>query len=167
MSEMYEPQTYETPQPPTPSLREPNPLLGTVGAMLFSLAGVALYVIVYQMGIIAGIIGFAIFWLAQFGFGLFGGCKGNVPMSGFVVCIVVTVVMLIVAEFVALTISTQNYLADEGYYLTLSQTAEAVLETIQNDSAALGDVVSDLAFSFLFAGAAIASHIAQNKKKAG
>jgi len=174
MSEMYEPQTQDTsvytPQVqepvPTQPLSDPNPLLGTVGAILFSLAGVALYVIIYQLGIIAGIVGFVIFWLAQFGFGVLGKCKGNVPMSGLVVSIVVTAVMLIVAEFIAVTLSTQSVLADEGFVLSLTETAELVMETFKTDSEASGVIMSDLIFSFIFAGVAIVSHIVQKRKKA-
>ena len=165
---MFEPQntpieTYESQQ--NPIEQRTNPLLGIIGALLFSLGGVALYVIVYQLGFIAGIVGFAIFWLAYRGFDLFGKCKGQFSVTGLAVAIVVTIVMLLAAEYASLVVTIYREMPSMGFELTISESIDVVNEMLKEDAEIRGDVIGDLAFSFIFAAASIISHIVQMKKQ--
>lgn len=73
-----------------------NPFLGVVGAVIGALLGAALWVILYQIGIIASIAGIAIVYCA---------CKGYVMLSksgrigGIITAIVISVLVLVATVF--------------------------------------------------------------------
>lgn len=89
-------------QPQYTSTKKGNMFTGLIGALLGSLIGVALWVLIYQFGYIAGIAGLAIFIFAVKGYFLLGG---KPEMKGFVLCILLTIVMIFVAEHVGLGVS--------------------------------------------------------------
>lgn len=73
-----------------------NPALGVVGAIVGALLGAALWVVIYQFGIIASLAGIAI---------VFCACKGYIMLSksnklgGIIIAIAISVLALLAAHF--------------------------------------------------------------------
>lgn len=76
--------------------------LGIIGALIGSLLGAALWVLIYQVGYIAGIAGIAIFLGAMKGYSILGK---NVDRKGVVICALITVVMVFLANDFSLRLS--------------------------------------------------------------
>ena len=136
--------------------KKPNILLGIIGAFLFSIVGVAVFFGVYQLGYIAGICGFLIYWFASFGFGLFTGTKKTMTTSRLVTSILVMIVMIFVANFACITYDIIKALneAYAEYGLSIKASVGEAVELIPlvlEDSGAAGEVYGNLAFSYLFA----------------
>lgn len=89
--------------------------LGIIGALIGSLLGAALWVLIYQGGYIAGIAGIAIFMGAMKGYSILGK---NVDRKGVVVCILITIVMIFLANEVAIRLAV--YLAAEEQHMHMS-----------------------------------------------
>lgn len=125
---------------------------GIVGAFLFSLGGVALYFILYQLNYIAGLVGFVTFSLANLGYGVFTGTKGRPSMKGAVVSIIVTVIMLAAAEFICLGYLVYKELGKE-WGLTFFESLKITPDVISY-SEMWGDVALELGLCYLLAGIA-------------
>lgn len=91
-----------------------NVAAGIVGALLFSLIGVALYFGIYQLGFIAGICGFVIFVLANFGYGLFCGNKNSVSIARILTAIIMTIIMIFLAEYICAAFEIFMAFKEEG-----------------------------------------------------
>lgn len=126
-----------------------NILSGAVGAFLFSLIGAALYFVLYQVNIIAGLSGLVIFVLANFGYGIFSGTKNKTSVAGLVVSIVTTVVMIFLSEYLCLSYEIFKAYSD-GYGITFFDAIRITPEFLK-ESDVLSAVLTDLAFSYLFA----------------
>lgn len=140
------PETAAAPEAPV----HENMANGIVGAFLFSLGGVALYFILYQLNYIAGLVGFATFALANLGYGVFTGTKGKNSMKGVIVSIVVTVIMIAVSEFICLGYIVHQELGKElglSFFGSLKITPEVITY-----SEMWGDVALELGLCYLLAG---------------
>lgn len=78
-----------------------NRATGMIGAVIGSLLGVVLWVVLYEMNFIAGIAGLAMLLFALKGYQLLGG---TVDTAGVVICVIISVLMLLVAENVTLIV---------------------------------------------------------------
>lgn len=134
-----------------------NILLGIIGAILFSLIGAAIYFVIYQLGIVAGICGFAIFYLSYLGYRLFAGIKKQTSIVGLVVAVILTIVMILVAEYSSLIFAVYNEL--KGFGITLSEAVDLTFKTMEDPEVSEA-VTGDLVFAYIFGFAAIISHIA-------
>ena len=132
-----------------------NILAGVVGAFLFSLIGGLLYFVIYQVGVIAGICGLAIFVLANFGYNLFAKGNKNTIVS-LVVSIVMMIVMIFLAEYVSLSFEIFQTFKDEG--ITIFDAIRATPEFLAEPE--IGNAVAgDLAFAYIFGFIASISNI--------
>ena len=91
--------------------REENVFAGVVGAFLFSLAGGALWYLLYQVGFLAGISGIVGVFAAVRGYSFFA--KGQ-SVKGVVISIVVAVLVLILAWY--LCMATDVYKVHQEWY---------------------------------------------------
>ncbi|MDL2273363.1 hypothetical protein LJC34_02255 [Oscillospiraceae bacterium OttesenSCG-928-G22] len=89
----------EAQERPENKKRRGNVFTGILGGLIFSLAGVALWVIIYQLGFIAGIAGVAMMGLVVKGYELFGG---NMSRGAAFLCFLLSLVMILVAHNVAI-----------------------------------------------------------------
>ena len=97
-------QAYPSPETPqvqpgvsaVPLAPDENVLAGIVGSFLFALIGAVLWFVVYQIGIIAAICGLVTVICAINGYRIFAR---NLSMEGIVISIVISVVMIAVAEY--------------------------------------------------------------------
>lgn len=94
----------------TNQVRE-NVLAGTVGALLFSLVGGALWFVLYQVGFLAGISGLVGVICAIKGYAIFS--KGE-SLKGVVIAIICAVVMMILAWYLCLSMDV--YYAYQEWY---------------------------------------------------
>ena len=149
---------------PTPVVSAPpesadgngNIVAGVVGAFLFSLVGAALYFILYQIGIIAGVSGLVMFVLASFGYGLFAKTKNKACVAGIVSAVIATLVMLFVAEYVCVAYDIFSVYQEYGvtFFEALRATPEFLAEPEISEA-----VIGDLAFAYLFGLIAVISNV--------
>lgn len=133
-----------------------NILAGVVGAFLFSLIGGLLYFVIYQIGVIAGICGLAIFVLANFGYGLFAKTKNKSSMVGLIVSIIATIVMIFLAEYFCISFEIFNVYKDQG--INIFDAIRATPEFLAEPE--IGEAVAgDLAFAYIFGFIASISNI--------
>lgn len=85
--------------------------LGIIGALI----GAALWVLIYQIGVIAGLAGIAIFLGAMKGYSILGK---NVDRKGVVVCVLITIVMIFLANEFSIRLAV--YLAARGQHAHMS-----------------------------------------------
>lgn len=132
-----------------------NILAGIVGAFLFSMIGGLLYFVIYQIGVIAGICGLAIFVLANFGYNLFAKGNKNTIIS-LIVSIVMMILMIFLAEYVSLSFEIFQTFKDEG--ITIFDAIRATPEFLAEPE--IGEAVAgDLAFAYIFGFIASISNI--------
>ncbi len=135
-----------------------NIAAGIVGAFLFALIGAALYFGLYQIGFIAGICGFVMFILANFGYGLFCGSKNSVSTARIITCIVITVIMIALAEYLCLSFELFNVFREEGEPISFT-TALRMIPYVIGDKEVLGPVVLELLFAYGLSAVAIVSNV--------
>jgi|GEM_PF-817371 len=121
--------------------------MGILGAFLFSILGAAIYCIMYQLGVIAGIAGFMTFLLASYGYRTFAKTKSKISMVSTVTSIVLSLIMLFMAEYLSLSIDVFSVAKDEGY--TFFESMIIVPAILEDDSEIAAAVVGDLVFAYL------------------
>ncbi|MBQ2668968.1 MAG: hypothetical protein IJF56_10115 [Clostridia bacterium] len=88
-----------------------NVLAGIIGALLFSLAGGALWFILYQVGFLAGISGLVAVICSIKGYALFSKKES---LNGVVISIVIAVLMMVLAWYLCLSLDV--YRAYQEWY---------------------------------------------------
>ena len=79
--------------------------LGIIGAILGTLIGSVLWVVLGQVGFIAGIAGYVIVFCGMKGYGILGR---ELSKAGIVICVILSFLMIAGAEFVSLAITIYN-----------------------------------------------------------
>ena len=140
-----------------------NMAAGIVGALFGSLLGVICWVLIYQLGYIAGITGFVMVVCCMKGFELLGGKLNRV---GVLLSILIAIVMLFAAEYLCVGIEIYKAFRDISdvsimqairaipFYLTDSPVAEELRN----------GMLRDLAMGYVFAILASISFIRQSLK---
>lgn len=95
-----------------------NLLLGVIGALFASLLGVGLWVLIGQVGFVAGIAGFVMLKLALGGYQKLGG---SLDKKGAVICLIITAGMITGANLLDYAVSmTRAYFQYEASFETLA-----------------------------------------------
>lgn len=149
LNETSEPAFNETvPAGTTPvaaAAAEPAPehvLAGIGGAFLFSLGGVLIYTLIYQLGFIAWITITIMFALATLGYRIFCGNRQTKSLASGLVPILITIIMMFVSEYVAVVVFC--YGSWKEYGVTLMETAKLVPQIFMEDPEARADILKDL-----------------------
>ncbi len=141
-------QMYQQPlrQPQTPA--QENVGMGVLGALLLSLAGIAIYIGIYQLGYIIFASGIIMFNFCLFGYNKFSHANSNLEYSkkGVLICGIITLFGMIFAEYVALGIEILKAYKDYGATLWTSMTS---VPSFLADSEVLWSALGDIAISFL------------------
>ena len=145
----------EQPVAPAAPVRE-NIVAGAVGAFLFSLIGVALYVLIYQANIISGICGLVIFVLASFGYGVFARTKNRSSVPNIVVSVIVMAAMIFISEYICISLEIYKVYSDIG--ITFFDAVSSVPEFLSIPEIR-SDFLKELAWAYLFGCAVSASYI--------
>lgn len=93
-------------------VKNENVLLGILGALLGSIAGVVIVVLLSQIGFIASIAGLA---MGICTLKLYEKFAGTISKKGVIICIVIMVLMTVLAENIAFSIKVLNELSEKGY----------------------------------------------------
>ena len=120
-----------------------NMLLGIIGALAGVLLGAVLWVILGQVGFIAGIAGYAIVFCGMKGYGMRGRVLSK---KGIVICILLSIVAVVGAEMVSLAIIAFNEL-NEVYDITLGD-AFRLLPDLMKEPELAGAVAKDLIIGY-------------------
>lgn len=118
-------------------------LLGIIGALAGVLLGAVLWVILGQVGFIAGIAGYAIVFCGMKGYGMLGRVLSK---KGIVICILLSIVAVVGAEMVSLAIIAFNEL-NEVYDITLGD-AFRLLPDLMKEPELAGAVAKDLIIGY-------------------
>ena len=109
-------------------------------AAVCALGGVALWVIIGMVGFIAWIAGFAIAWLARWGYTKANGKPDKLAIAG-----IVTITILFSALGMLITYVLNVYMAAEGM-LTLMESVPMLFELLANEAEFMAGFIKDLAF---------------------
>lgn len=141
-----------------------NYALGILGAFLFSLGGVFVYIVLYQLNIIAGISGFLMFVLAQLGYGLFTKTNKRVTIAGMITAVVMMLIMIPVAEYFSIAYVVFAEVKDYGF--TLADSIALVPEVFKEPgmpAAAAKELLMAYAFGVFAIAGYVATFIKQRK----
>ncbi len=124
--------------------RKENPLPGIIGAVLGVLIGSALWIAIAQIGFIAGIAGLAIVFCGMKGYEVLGG---KLSKKGIVICIILSCLVILGAEFVSLAIAVYREM-NKMYELTFTEALSWMPEVIQRPQTIV-IIVKDLVVGYL------------------
>lgn len=79
--------------------KQENVGMGVLGAVLFSIAGGALWVLLDRVGFLAGISGYVAFLCATKGYAIFAGKQSK---KGIIISVIASIVMMLIAAYVCL-----------------------------------------------------------------
>lgn len=133
-----------------------NYVAGIIGASVCGLLGAALYVLLSALGFIAGISGFVAFIAAYFGYKKLAGVDNSV--TGIVVSVIVTLLMLIVGEYLSLGWAIYDTAKDAGASLSLMDAIKEVPEYLSY-SEVMSAVVKDLVIGLFLTALATVSQV--------
>lgn len=125
------------------AVRKENPLLGIIGAVFGVLIGSALWIAIAQIGFIAGIAGLAIIFCGMKGYEILGG---KISKKGIVICIVLSCLVILGAEFVSIAIAVYGEM-NKLYELTFTEALSWLPEVIQRPEVIAG-IIKDLAVGY-------------------
>ena len=124
--------------------KKENLPLGLIGAVIGILLGSVLWVLIGQIGFIAGIAGYAIVFCGMKGYQLLGN---KLSKTGIIICIVLSFLAIIGAEVVSLGITAYRELS-EYYSLTLGESFSLLPELLKEPEL-VGAVAKDLAIGYI------------------
>ncbi len=133
-----------------------NYFLGILGAFLFSLGGVAVYFGFYQLNFISGISGWIMFILARFGYGVFTKTAKKITVASMITAIVITVVMIFVAQYISVAFIIFSEFKDLG--ITFMDAFVATPDFLAEPDI-MRPFLSDLGFAYLFSLLGIAGNV--------
>lgn len=125
-----------------------NVAAGIVGAFIFSVLGVVLYFIFYQIGIIAGICGLVMFVLANYGYHSFARPQNKASLTGAIVSVIAMAVMIFVAEYACLTYEVIKQYKEIGNSVGIIDAIQITANLLQ-DTEVAGAVAEDLGFAYI------------------
>ena len=143
-----------------PPIKDVNLPLEIVGSLIGSVIGIAVWVLIYQLGYVAGITGFIMAVCAFKGYELLGG---RIDKKGVYIAIIISIIMLAVAEMICLGIEIHALYSD--YYAISFFDAMSVVPSFLGESEIMGAVLGDLGFGYVFMAVASFSYIRNIQKR--
>ncbi|MDE6742876.1 MAG: hypothetical protein K2J95_03240 [Lachnospiraceae bacterium] len=132
--------------------------LGIIGALIGSLPGVALWAIIFQAHWIAGVAGMVIFLGAMKGYEMLGK---NVDRKGVVVCALITVIMIFLANDFALRLSL--VLSDDMTFAEVNRKWSKIMKYGNNKAI----YIENLVIGYFLSAIGLVGTIKQSFKSAG
>jgi len=142
-----------------------NYAAGIIGALICGLAGAVVHVVLSALGFIAGISGFIAFIAAYFGYKKLAGVESSV--TGIVVSVIVTLIMLLVGEYLGLAYIIYDTMSDEGAAISIIDALKSVpefLEVPEVMSAAVKDIAVGIFLTALATASQVKAAFGQAKK---
>lgn len=132
----------------TPSMpfEEPsaNPVLCLVGAIVGAIPGCILWLILGQVGFIAGIAGYAIMLGAMKGNEILGG---RISKKALIMCAIVTVIMIFATNCLDYAISFYKMAVGEGFAISFMEVLE-IMPLVLTDSEVIGGFALNLVIGY-------------------
>lgn len=144
-----------------------NVLFGVVGSLLFGLVGGAIYFVIYQLGLIAGIAGLITVVLSIFGYKLFSGVKFS--KKGIIIAVIIAALMIPLAEYVCLGYEIFDVFKAE-YDITFFDALRVTPQfLIDPEMELIGPVAADIVIAYALSAVAAFSYVktalkGENKK---
>jgi len=142
--------------------KQPRLALAILTAIGMGLVGCLLWGLLYYLGVIAWIAGFAIVFAAAWGYKKF---NLKLDKKGYVIISVIAIVEVIITLFVTLNIAVMISLAEEGDKIGFFECFSIMMQVIADDAALSGAVLWDAILSLVFIGVGIGSFVAVEKRK--
>lgn len=143
---------YESKMPEVKSVNLP---LGIIGALAGSLIGVIAWVLIYQLGIVAGITGFIMSVACLKGYEMLGG---RLDKKGIIIGVLIAIAMLFIAEMIALGFEIQSAYGEYGMTIGIMDSMKQI-PLFLGESEVLFGVIKDLGVGYVFMIAASFSYI--------
>jgi hypothetical protein len=124
-----------------------NYLKGTLGAILGALVGSIAWVVIGLLGYIAAIGGIAISFCAAKGYTLL---KGKITKPAVLIICLVSVVVMVLAEFVSYDIAIYNEAINAGYSAGIGEVSQLTFNLILYESEVTGEFVKNCLLGLLF-----------------
>lgn len=134
---------------------------GILGALLFSLVGGVLYVLIYQFGYIASLCGLVTFLMAAWGYRKFAKAP-NLSVKGLIISALITVLIIFLAEYSCIAI--EIYKAYKNEYAITILDAYSATPSFLEDGEVLTAFIKDLAIAYVLSFAAIIYQLVMDKK---
>lgn len=126
--------------------KQSNMLAGLVGAFLGSLIGVALWIVIYQLGYISGLVGFVLTICTIKGYEKF---SGKLTKVGLFISVIISLVMIFVAEYLSLGILA--YIEFSKIYSSIDIfSGIRAVPVLLEESEIFMEFIKDLAFGYVF-----------------
>lgn len=148
----------------TPEKVSSNVIPGIVGAFLGSLVGVAMWIVVYNLGYIAGLSGAVMVICSMMAYKKFGKC---LDLKGIIICVVLCIGMIYISQRLSLSIELYKEFNDYGYdvsFFDCYKNMFDVLDAADNKSAFWGDLGMGYALFALASTSYIVSTIRNRSK---
>ncbi|MCH5278596.1 MAG: hypothetical protein J1E60_02275 [Christensenellaceae bacterium] len=144
-----------------------NTLAGIVGAFLFSIGGGLIAFVLSLVGFVAAISGLVTIVLAVFGYDLFSGAKkkGITSKKAIIIGIIITIVMLFLAECCSWAYELQKVLTEEGMTRITFFDCLRILPEVFKETEALSSFLLSLILSYVFAAIGCFSYVKQRIKR--
>ncbi len=133
---------------------------GVIGALLGSIPGIVVWIILGQMGYIAGIAGWLMIIGAKFGY---KKLAGGIDKLGSVLSLIISLLMPIVSEYLGLAVSVYRAFHAE-YAVTVGQALQSVPYYL-GESDVVTPIISSLVIGYILVLAVYFSSNAKNRKQ--
>ena len=129
-------------------LKGENVLLGALGALLCSLGGGIVCVLLLQLDIIAGLAGFLAVWLAYWGYRKFSGAKSSI--KGVVISVIISLIVLAASMYLGYVIVIIRAFGEMGLSLSLDRAFSYMQEFLLNDDELRSGFIRDCLLLLVF-----------------
>lgn len=146
------------------SQKKENVLLGLIGAAVGVLLGAVLWVIIGQVGFIAGIAGYVIVLCGMKGYQMLGKDMSRI---GVIICVILSCLAIVGAEFVSLGLVIYKELSDTYYHYISLGDAFSLIPDFLGEPEVVGIIVKDLIVGYILAIWASFSLVRSQWKRAG
>lgn len=127
--------------------KKENILAGVIGAVIGVLLGSVLWVVLGQVGFIAGIAGYAIVFCGIKGYEILGK---KLSKTGIVICVILSLLAIAGAEFVSLGMILYSELRKMYEVVSLGD-AFGLIPGMLHEAELVGEVVKELAIGYILA----------------
>lgn len=127
-------------------VRKENVFLGLIGAIAGVLLGSVLWIVIGELGFIAGIAGFAIVFAGMKGYEILGG---RLSKFGIVLCVLLSLLSIVGAEFLTMAVAIYREL-NKVYVISMGD-AFGLIPELLKDSEMVAGVAKDLIVGYILA----------------
>ena len=161
--EIVHTETPAEPQKLTINDNEENVALGTLGAIIGSLAGAAAIILLDRIGFVASVAGVA---MAVCTLSLYEKFAKKISKKGIIICVIVMIIMTLLAENAACSIQIANELKEYGYNVSVTKVFMNFFSLLAAGDLETGTYIGSLVMVYLFTALGAYGQVAQKLKMA-